>query len=98
MPRLEKNITPTQKLAAISHKYYQHAVWEPKIGDYYTIVRNDAKLFQIVGEELMDDVLTFVVHCNEYDDANYFRARDFTTDGFGLNRVWVPDWIFASVE
>ena len=91
---LDKKITHKQKLMAIEFKYYQHQKWEPKVGDFYTIVRNDLKLFQIVREENGH----FVFICNEYEAEASFPVEGFTTEGFGPNRVWVPDFIFQVVD
>lgn len=87
---LLQNITARQKLKAIELKYYQHAEWVPKVGDFYTIVRDDLKLFQIVRE--VDG--EFIFACNEYEAEGSFPVVGFTDQGFGPNRIWVPDWIF----
>lgn len=86
----DRSITLLQKLKAIELKYYQHQKWEPKVGDYYTIVRADDKLFQIIREE--EGKFFFV--CNKYDGEHSFPVEGFTTADFGPNRVWVPEWIF----
>lgn len=88
--RITLNISPRQKLLAIEVKYYQGQKWEPKVGDYYTIVRNDLKLFQIVREDKGE----FFFLCNEYEGEGSFPVEGFATKDFGPNRVHVPQWIF----
>jgi len=91
---LDRNITPRQKLAAIELKYYQHQIWVPAVGDFYTIVRNDLKLFKITQEE--NGLFYFL--CNEYDSEGTFPVKGFATEDFGPNRVHVPTFIFTVPE
>lgn len=88
--QLDRNITLTQKLQAIQFKYHDYQKWEPKVGDFYTIVRNDLKLFKIVREEAGQ----FFFICNEYDGESAFPVEGFADKDFGINRVHVPEWIF----
>lgn len=93
-------ITHRQKLKACEFRFYQHQVWEPKVGDFYTIVRDDLKLFEITREENGE----FFIRCHEPDPVTElptvqdyeqgFAVKGFTTEGFGPARVWVPEWIF----
>lgn len=91
MERLE--LTYQQKLAAISAKHYQHLKWTPKKGDYYTSVRNDLELYQIVDE---DDQFLYTRYCNpEKTSISKWVKENFLLE-FGIHRVYVPDWIFES--
>jgi hypothetical protein len=90
-----RKFTLKQKLAALVFRHdSQHMPWKPKVGDYYTIVRTDLKLFQIVREENGN----FVFVCNEYEGEYAFPVKGFSDEGFGLNRAHVPDWVFEVEE
>jgi hypothetical protein len=85
------SLTLNQKLGALAHKYYQHAQWNPKVGDYYTSSRNDLELYQIIDE---DDSHFHTIYCsNPEGERSKWLKEEFTTQGFGLNRVHVPNFI-----
>jgi hypothetical protein len=90
MERIE--LTYKEKLAAISAKHYQYLKWTPKKGDYYTTVRNDLELYQIVDE---DELFLYTKYCNpeKGSEISKWEKDKFLTD-FGIHRVYVPDWIF----
>ncbi len=81
-------LTEKQKLHALAFKYYQGAIWTPAAGDYYTTTRADLELYQVV--EVGDIIRTTYLYPDspiaEWDNEAFLK-------GFGLCRVWVPDWI-----
>lgn len=88
------SLTYQQKLAAISAKYYQHLKWTPKKGDYYTSVRNDLELYQIVDE---DETSLYTKYCNPEKNNTISKwEKDKFLLEFGVHRVYVPDWILES--
>jgi hypothetical protein len=89
---LDRKLTQRQKLAAFAFRFYQHAQWIPKVGDYYTTTRDDLMLFQIVRQEGQD----WVVKCSHYEMEDIWAIEDFTVKGFGPCRMWVPNWIFET--
>lgn len=99
---MENKLTMTerQKLAAIEYKYYSGAAWEPKVGDYYTLTRNSLGLevFQIQKEvdNQFGIIKVWDEHGNEkhQTDHSYFPKSGFSNEGFGLNRVYLPEFIY----
>lgn len=91
MSMKQTKIGKTQKLWAFHMRFYQHYAWEPKVGDYYTIVRADDELFKII-----DETDTDFVCCRMDQPGNDFNfpKQGFTDEGFGPNRLHVPAWIF----
>lgn len=85
------SLTTDQKLNALAFKYYQGAKWEPKTGDYYTTSRNDLELYQIV-EANEKVVRTRYCDPQRGDAITDWPTERFLLD-FGVNRVFVPDWI-----
>jgi hypothetical protein len=87
------SLTQWQKLQALSEKYYSYAVWNPRVGDYYTSSRADLELYQIVDE---DDEYFYTIYCNNPNgERAQWRKEEFTTEGFGLNRVFVHKAIMS---
>lgn len=84
-------LTETQKLHALAFKYYQGVKWEPKKGDYYTTSRADLELYQIVDVTETKIMTRYLVGS---DTISEWDKEAFLTQGFGINRVWVPDFIF----
>lgn len=84
-------LTHSQKLAALSHKFYQGAEWVPAVGDYYTTARNDMQLYQIVRE---DDVYFYTSYLPLGCELSAWHKEGFTDKGFGPKRVHVPMFIF----
>lgn len=81
------SLTHYQKLQAMAEKYYSYVTWNPKVGDYYTSSRNDLELYQVVDE---DEEHFYTIYCNNPDGVRQkWRKDEFTTQGFGLNRVHV---------
>lgn len=90
------SLTQNQKLEALAYKYYcGPRVWHPKAGDYYTSSRNDLQLYQIVAE---DDEHFYTVYCTHPDQRDAWKKEGFTTEGFGTNRVYVPEWILNEIK
>ena len=94
--RSNNSISPTkltemQKLHALAYKYYQGQKWEPKKGDYYTTSRADLELYQVVDVTDTKVVTRYLVGS---DNVSEWDKNGFLTEGFGVNRVWVPHFIF----
>jgi hypothetical protein len=86
------SLTYKQKLQALSSKYYDGLEWQPKKGDYYTTSRNDLELYQIVDE---NETTFFTNYCGEKKspEPHEWLKTEFL-ENFGVNRVYVPDFIF----
>lgn len=84
-------LTHEQKLEAMAHRFYQGAEWQPKAGDYYTTSRADLEVYKVI--EVRDDVIVTDYTENSAGPSEW-PASEFLTEGFGPQRVWVPDWIF----
>jgi hypothetical protein len=86
-------LTQNQKLNALAAKYYSGLQWNPKTGDYYTTSRADLELYQIVTA---DEKIIKTKYCDPQkgDVISDWETESFLKD-FGVNRVWVPEWIFS---
>lgn len=84
-------LTENQKLHALAYKYYQGGKWEPKKGDYYTTSRADLELYQVVDVTETKVLTRYLVGS---DTTSEWDKDGFLTEGFGVNRVWVPHFIF----
>lgn len=87
------SLTIYQKLQALSLKYYHNMEWSPMPGNYYTSTRDDFELYKIIGVSY-DCLLT--QYCDIYkqsEEPARWLQRDFATRDFGLNRVWVPNFV-----
>jgi hypothetical protein len=87
-------LTPQQKLEALALRFYQGQEWTPKAGDLYTTSRADLELYRVV--EVREDVIV-TEYTEGCADCATWPATEFLTEGFGPNRVWVPDWIITTV-
>lgn len=89
-------LTSNQKLEALANKYYSNQIWNPKKGDYYTSSRNDLELYQIFNE---DDKFFYTQYCSDDygDNSEEWEKEKFLLD-FGVNRVYVPNYIFDIEE
>ena len=77
---------------ALSNAMYQGGVkWKPKAGDYYTSSRPDLELYQVISVE-GGKIKT--VYTDSKTDPAEWDESGFLTDGFGPNRIHVPEWIF----
>lgn len=88
-------LTPMQKLHALGFRFYQGDTqnngWKVKAGDYYTTSRPDLELYRVVsvaGGKVTTQYCANPAVTTEWDEYN------FLTEGFGPNRVRVPEWIF----
>jgi hypothetical protein len=99
-PNWPVELTPMQKLHALAYRYYGKLVndWTPKEGDLYTSARADMDLYQVVG---LDDDHIYTRYRNPARaDTNHIakwtREEFLANDTFGLNRVYVPNWVFMA--
>lgn len=88
---MKNKLTESQKLQALAYKYYNGGIWEPKAGDYYTTSRADLELYQVVE---VTDTIVRTTYLTPDSDISEWKKDGFTTEGFGVNRVWVPNWVF----
>lgn len=83
------SLTIEQKLLALSMRFYDGYIWEPKVGDYYTSSRNDLELYQIVSE---DEEKFYTVYCDKDKQGDQppaeWKKEKFLKD-FGEKRVFV---------
>lgn len=93
-----QGITDKQKLTAMAYRFYQNAKWEPKVGDYYTITRDDNQLCRIVGESETMFWVKLSWPDGQVSVASEFEKEGFATKDFGLNRIFVPEWALTKVE
>ena len=87
------SLTPEEKLQAISLKYYQFYTWIPKKGDYYTSVRNDLELYQIIDE---DEEYYYTNYCDpiKQQSISKWKKEEFLDNNtFGKYRVFIANWI-----
>ena len=89
---MHTELTEKQKLMAMAAKYYQGLHWEVKEGDHYTSARDDLELYRVVSID--EDNIVSTEYCNNPGNLSEWNLEDFTTLGFGLMRVYVPEWIF----
>lgn len=88
-------LTHEQKLQAMALKYYQGMVWRPKKGDFYTSSRADLELYQVVE---VSDTQVVTKYTEGSEELSYWGKHEFTNEGFGLNRVWVPDFVLEAEQ
>lgn len=85
-------LTMPQKLQALAYRFYQDAEWKPKTDDYYTSSRDDLQLFRIVNIECGK---VYTEYCEQPGAVSIWEENGFTSEGFGIRRVWVPNWILG---
>lgn len=95
MPLIHLNLTPDQKLAALALRFYQGLAWYPKPGDHYTTARNDMELYRIAK---IEGGRIFTEYCTRPGELTEWPEAGFTTEGFGLRRVWVPPFVLEYTE
>jgi hypothetical protein len=83
-------LTEKQKLAALALRFYQNFQWAPIAGDYYTTSRNDLELYQIVEE---DETHYHTSYLPLGGATAKWLKSEFTTQGFGVHRVFVPPFV-----
>lgn len=87
--------TTDMKLQALALKYYSGVKWEPKAGDYYTSSRADLELYQVVE---VTDTKVKTMYLNGDKNVSEWEKDGFTKEGFGVNRVHVPDFVFGMIK
>jgi vacuolar-type H+-ATPase subunit I/STV1 len=89
------SLTERQKLNALANRFYNGIKWEPKKGDYYTTSRSDLELYQVV--EVTDDKVK-TTYLTPNSQISEWDKDKFLTEGFGANRVHVPNWVIEYLE
>ena len=86
------DLTYQQKLEALSLRFYQGMLWTPKAGDYYTTSRADLELYRVVAVE---GGMVKTQYCDQSKSSavSSWPEKEFTSEGFGPKRVWVPDFV-----
>jgi hypothetical protein len=92
--RKSKVLTLKKKLSAIALKYYNHLPWNPKKGDYYTSSREDLELYIVVD---VDDEFVYTEYTKTECTTSKWPKNEFLL-GFGLCRVYVPDYVIDMEE
>jgi hypothetical protein len=82
-----------QKLQALALRFYQGYTWVPKAGDHYTTVRADLELYRVVRVE---GSVVYTEYTDRECKPEAWELSEFTSAGFGIHRVYVPDWILNS--
>lgn len=86
-------LTLEQKIEALAARYYQGLEWSPKAGDLYTTSRADLEVYEVVKVE---SGKVFTRYTEGSDGAiSEWPEAEFLTEGFGLNRVWVPPLVLS---
>lgn len=80
------------KLQAMALKYYSGVIWEPKAGDYYTSSRADLELYQVVK---VTEKYVYTRYLTPNSAIQEWDKEGFTKQGFGVNRVHVPNFVFG---
>lgn len=83
-------LTAQQKLEALALRFYQGRHWKPLPGHYYTTSRADLELYRIVK---IEDGKIFTEYTTSPGVLCEWAEVGFTTEGFGIHRIWVPDFI-----
>jgi len=79
-------LTPRQKLAALSMKFYGGYEWKPRKGDLYTTSRDDLEIYEIVD---IKDGKVYTRYTEGSDVISEWDESGFTTEGFGPKRVYI---------
>lgn len=90
-----KYLTPSQKLSALSMRFYSGQQWEPKAGDYYTTPRDDLELYRVVK---IENGKVYTEYCDRECSLAEWDEDGFTTKGFGVHRVHVPLIVLEQVK
>ena len=89
------DLTHQQKMEALSLRFYQGMLWTPKAGDYYTTSRADLELYRVVAVE---GGMVKTQYCDQSKSSavSSWPEKEFTSEGFGPKRVWVPDFVLSA--
>ncbi len=83
-------LTYEQKLQAMANRFYQGAEWSPKAGDHYTTSRADLEVYRVMD---VADGVVYTAYTEGSKEISEWPAAEFLTEGFGPNRVHVPNWL-----
>lgn len=92
---MKTSLTQDQKIQALALKYYQGYEWVPKAGDYYTTCRADLELYRVAK---IEDGKIYTEYTTQPGVLTEWPLDSFTTYGFGLKRVYVPDFILGEAH
>lgn len=87
-------LTEKQKLSALALKFYQGMQWKPEAGHFYTTSRADLELYRIAK---IENGIVYTEYCTNPGVFSEWAESEFIASGFGLRRVWVPDFIFVGI-
>jgi len=90
---MKTELTPEDKLKALSLRFYSDFEWKPKAGDHYTTARDDLELYRVVKVE---NGKLFTEYCVDPGNLSEWDEDAFTTEGFGPKRVYVPDFLLTA--
>jgi len=79
------------KLKAISYRHYFNQKWEPKVGDFYVLDREDLEFFKIASIEPEDHFKVRKIYPIKADQGS-FPIDGFATEGFGTHRCRVSEY------
>ena len=85
-------LTERQKLEALAYRFYQNGEWIPKAGDFYTTARADLEVYEVVSVE---GGIVRTRYTEGSDEVSEWPEDEFLTEGFGPNRVWVPEFLLS---
>lgn len=84
-----------KKCRALAFRFYQNSPWVPAAGDLYTTSRADLEIYRVVrvGDRVIET--RYVDPSQPADTPNaVWEADGFLNEGFGVNRVWLPLWLW----
>lgn len=84
------------KLQAVANKHYQGVKWQPKVGDWYTIDRNDLEFFEITSED--DDNFYIEPRTIGHSGTSKFPKDGFTDKDFGVHRCVIFESQTAEIK
>lgn len=87
-------LTETQKLEAMSLRFYQGLEWVPEAGHLYTTSRADLEVYEVVKVE-GGKVFTRYTEGGTAEVSEW-PADEFLIEGFGPKRVWVPPFVLSN--
>lgn len=85
-------LTEQQKLQALALRFYQGLKWVPEAGHHYTTSRNDLELYRIAK---IEDGKVYTEYCHLVGVYSEWPVEEFTSEGFGVHRVWVPPFVLG---
>ena len=79
-------------------KYYQCQQWDVKEGDYYVIGRSAEPHWICQVVEANNSGIGTVMLKYHNTSVSYWIPKEFTTDGFGVNRLQIPRYVLDDSE